>query len=78
MVAGTYELTEGEGEEWERAILFVRMYNSLEAVLGDPATSRQWLEADNKALSGKPADLICSREGLVRVLHYLEAQQGRA
>jgi uncharacterized protein (DUF2384 family) len=78
MVAGTYELTEGEGEAWQRAILFLRVYCSLEAVFGDPASSRQWLESDNKALSGSPADLICSRGGLERVLQYLDAQLGRA
>lgn len=77
MVGGNYALTQGKGKEWELAVLFVRMYRSLDAIFGHPATSRQWLESDNLALPGKPADLIRSTEGLVRVLHYLDAHRGR-
>jgi hypothetical protein len=78
MFEGTYALSEGEGEKWERAMLLVHLYQLLDTTFGGPPTARRWLQSDSKALSGRPADLICCREGLARVFHYLEAQQSRA
>ncbi|MFP3741297.1 MbcA/ParS/Xre antitoxin family protein, partial [Burkholderia sp. SIMBA_019] len=39
--------------------------------------ARLWLTHDNLALGGKPLELIRTTEGLVRVVHYLDATRGR-
>jgi transcriptional regulator with XRE-family HTH domain len=77
MVSGQYQLIPGRSKEWEFAILFVRMFRSLDAIFGHHDTALQWLRGDNLALHGRPLDLIQSAEGLVRVLHYLDAHRGR-
>lgn len=77
MVSGQYRLARERGKEWEIAVLFVRMYRSLDAIFGDSDTAQQWLGGDNLGLNGKPIDLIQTTEGLVRVLHYLDAHRGR-
>ena len=77
MVAGQYCVSPERSKEWDFAVLFVRMYRSLDAIFGHNDTALQWLAGDNIALSGKPANLIQSTEGLVRVLHYLDAHRGR-
>ena len=77
MFSGQYRLARERGKEWELAVLFVRMYRSMDAIFGHAETSRQWLNGDNLGLHGKPVDLIQTTEGLVRVLHYLDAHRGR-
>ena len=77
MFSGQYRLARERGKEWELAVLFVRTYRSLDAIFGHADTVRQWLNAENLGLSGKPVELIQSTEGLVRVLHYLDAHRGR-
>ena len=77
MFSGQYRLARERGKEWELAVLFVRMYRSLDAIFGQGDTARQWLNGENLALLGKPAELIQSAEGLVRVLYYLDAHRGR-
>lgn len=75
MYAGRYELEEG-AKEWELAVLFVRLYRSLDSIVGDDEAARAWLTGPNAALTGVPLDLIESAEGLVRVVHYLDAHRG--
>jgi len=77
MVSGQYQLARERGKEWEFAVLFVRMFRSLDAIFGHSDTAQQWLNGENRGLPGKPAELIQSAEGLVRVLHYLDAHRGR-
>ncbi|HYD62023.1 MAG TPA: antitoxin Xre/MbcA/ParS toxin-binding domain-containing protein [Noviherbaspirillum sp.] len=77
MFSGQYQLARERGKEWELAVLFVRMYRSLDAIFGHTETARQWLNGDNLGLQGKPLELIQTTEGLVRVLHYLDAHRGR-
>jgi transcriptional regulator with XRE-family HTH domain len=77
MFSGQYQVAPERSKEWDFAILFVRMYRSLDAIFGHNDTALQWLAGDNIALSGKPVNLIQSTEGLVRVLHYLDAHRGR-
>lgn len=77
MFSGQYRLARERGKEWELAVLFVRMYRSMDAIFGHGETSRQWLNGDNLGLQGKPVELIQTTEGLVRVLHYLDAHRGR-
>jgi hypothetical protein len=67
-----------ESKEGELALLFLRMYRSLDALVGgDDAKARAWLHADNDHLAGVPAERIRRAEGLVDVIHYLDAMRGR-
>lgn len=75
--AGTYLLSPERGKEWELGLLFVRVFRSLDAVLGHGEAARKWLKGNNLALNGRPADLMETTEGLIRVLHYLDAHRGR-
>ncbi|MDP9083876.1 MAG: XRE family transcriptional regulator [Pseudomonadota bacterium] len=77
MANGTYIL-ETHKKEWELGALFVRLFRSLDAVIGsNDSAARGWLTGQNHALGGRPADLIGSTEGLVRVVQYLDAARGR-
>jgi hypothetical protein len=58
-------------------MLFIRLFRSLDAIVGSREAARNWLNSENLALSGKPVDLIKTSEGLVRTLHYLDASRGR-
>jgi uncharacterized protein (DUF2384 family) len=75
--AGNYLLSPERAKEWEFALLFLRLFRSLDAILGHSEAARGWLAGNNTALNGRPADLIESTEGLIRVLHYLDAHRGR-
>ena len=59
------------------ALLFVRLYRSLGALVGNDADARMWLRDENLALGARPLELIRGAEGMVRVLQYLDASRGR-
>jgi len=64
------------GKAYELALLFIRLYRSLDAITGgDDAVSRRWLRAENTALGGIPAERIRSIDGLAHVLAYLDARR---
>ena len=58
------------------ALLFVRLFRSLDSIVGEEGTARAWLNSDNKGLNARPIELISQTEGLVRVVHYLDASRG--
>ena len=65
-------------KQGELALLFVRLYRSLDALVGgDDAQARAWLHAENSHLGGVPAEQIQRVEGLVDVIQYLDAMRGR-
>ncbi len=67
-----------ESKEGELALLFIRVYRSLDALVGgDDGKARQWLHADNDHLRGVPAERMRTVEGLVDVVQYLDAMRGR-
>jgi uncharacterized protein (DUF2384 family) len=72
---GTYMLDPNR-KEWDFALLFVRVFRSLDSIVGDESTARKWLGSDNLGLNAKPIELIRSTEGLVRVVQYLDASRG--
>lgn len=72
---GSY-LLDARRKEWEFALLFARLFRSLDALVGEASTARRWLRSDNQGLNGRPIDLIAQTEGLVRVVHYLDASRG--
>ena len=61
---------------FELAVLFVRLFRSLDAITGgDETVSRAWLKSFNTALDGKPLEKILSVVGLVDVIAYLDARR---
>src|SRR3954471_23184776 len=69
---------EPASKEGELALLFLRLYRSLDALVGgDDAKARLWLHAANDHLGGVPAERIRTVEGLVDVVPYLDAMRGR-
>jgi uncharacterized protein (DUF2384 family) len=72
---GEYKL-DTRRKEWELALLFIRVFRSLDSIVGNEHTARQWLNSDNRGLNGRPVDLIRQTEGLVRVVQYLDASRG--
>lgn len=68
-----------ESKRGELAMLFVRAYRGLFALVGGhEETMRHWMRTRNRHLSGVPAELIRSAEGLVSVVQYLDAMRGNA
>jgi hypothetical protein len=64
--------------EGELAALFIRLFRSLDALVGgDDAKARIWFHADNTHLGGAPAARVRTIEGLVDVVHYLDAMRGK-
>lgn len=65
-------------KEGELALLFLRLYRSLDALVGgDAEKARAWLRARNVHLSAVPLECIQSVAGLVRVDEYLDAVRGK-
>lgn len=66
-----------ESKEGELALLFLRVFRSLDGLLGgDGEQCRRWLRAYNRHVGGVPADLVQTAQGLVRVADYLDALRG--
>jgi hypothetical protein len=67
-----------ESKQGELALLFLRLFRSLDALVGgDEAKARAWLRAENDHLGGVPGERLRSVEGLVDVVQYLDAMRGR-
>lgn len=65
-----------QSKEGELALLLVRVYRSLDALVGTDASQRKaWLHGHNRALNGRPVDLIQRADGLVSVVNYLDAMR---
>lgn len=63
---------------FELALLFVRLFRSLDAITGgDEAVARAWLTADNTTLGAKPIELVLRVAGLTDVIAYLDARRAR-
>jgi uncharacterized protein (DUF2384 family) len=72
---GEYQLSQ-ERKEWEFALLLIRIFRSLDSIVGEQSTAQKWLKSENVGLRGRPIELICKIEGLVRVSQYLDASRG--
>lgn len=69
---------EPESTSWQLAALFVRLFRSLDAIVGsDDAAARAWLRSENLGLGGVPRELIREVAGLVRTVDYLDAARAR-
>ena len=66
-------------KEGELALLLVRVYRSLDTLVGnDAAQCKAWLESPNRALNGRPRELLERADGRVAVLAYLDAMRAPA
>jgi hypothetical protein len=75
MRSGHYTLQRGQ-KPFELAILFVRFYRSLDAIVGgDWEVARAWLKNPNTALDSEPLALIQTVPGLMNAIHYLDARR---
>ena len=69
-------LLERGTKPFELAVLFVRLYRSLDAIVGgDETVARAWLRNENTALDGKPIEKIQTVAGLVDAIAYLDARR---
>ena len=67
---------EPASKEGELALLLVRVYRSLDALVGTDDAKRQlWMTGFNKGLNGVPLQLIQRVEGLVATLAYLDGMR---
>ncbi len=63
-------------KSFELALLFVRLYRSLDALVGgDDAAAAAWLTSRNTALNGVPVEMIQSVSGLINVISYLDSRR---
>lgn len=78
LVAGARTI-DPESKEGELALILVRVYRSLDALVGtDDAQRKAWMEGYSRALNGRPKDLIQRADGLVAVVSYLDAMRAPA
>jgi len=67
-----------ETKEGELALLLLRVFRSLDALVGGETESlRAWLRADNLHLAGVPLERMKTIQGLVDVAVYLDAMRGK-
>lgn len=71
-----YKLTPSNSSEWERSVLFFRIFRSLDSIVGNTEDAQTWLRGDNRAFGCPPIERIKSIEGLVKVVNYLDASRG--
>jgi hypothetical protein len=75
MRSGDYLLQRGQ-KPFELAVLFVRLYRSLDAIVGgDDAVAGSWLKNRNTVLDAEPLALIQTVPGLMNVIQYLDARR---
>ena len=75
MRQGDYQLDKAQ-KPFELAVLFVRLYRSLDAVVGgDDKVAGVWLANHNTALNATPLELIQTVSGLTNVIQYLDARR---
>jgi len=67
-----------EKKEGELALLFVRLFRSLDALVGgSEKKARAWFSSENTHISGIPKERVQTVEGLVHVAQYLDAMRGK-
>ncbi|MBX6323497.1 MAG: DUF2384 domain-containing protein [Rhodospirillaceae bacterium] len=75
MKRGMYAL-EPDSKAFELAVLFVRLYRSLDAITGgDENVAGRWITSTNTVLGAPPIEKMRTVAGLVDVLAYLDARR---
>ena len=67
------------GKDYELALLLIRIYRALYAILGGNREQMQhWLQTPNRHLQeASPLEQLQRLEGIVMVMRYLDAMRGR-
>jgi DNA-binding XRE family transcriptional regulator len=74
MKKGDYAL-QADTKPFELGVLFVRLFRSLDAIVGgDEAVSRAWFANPNLTLGATPAEKVRTVAGLTDVIAYLDAR----
>jgi hypothetical protein len=61
---------------FELGVLFVRLFRSLDAIVGgDETVARAWIKNPNLALEGRPLEKIMTIAGLFDVIAYLDSRR---
>ena len=77
-IASGQKQFEPGSKPWQLAALFVRLFRSLDAIVGsDDDAARAWMRGANSGLGGVPLDLVHDPAGLVRIVDYLDAARAR-
>ncbi|HSQ63518.1 MAG TPA: antitoxin Xre-like helix-turn-helix domain-containing protein [Polyangiaceae bacterium] len=72
------KLLDAQSKEGELALLLVRVFRSLDALVGgSDAKARAWFGAHNVHLGGVPRERVQTALGLVEVAQYLDAMRGK-
>lgn len=75
MKRGEFGLEPGT-KPFELAVLFVRLFRSLDAITGgDRKVAATWLANPNTALDARPIEKLQTVSGLVDVIAYLDARR---
>ena len=65
-------------KEGEIALLLLRVYRSLNAMVGNNhEKAKLWLNSQNKYFKNKPIEEMKTIPGLISVLNYLDAMRGK-
>ena len=71
MKEGGYELA---GKPLELALCLIRIFRSLDAIVGgDSASLKGWMANRNDVLGAAPGTLILTATGLIEVMQYLDS-----
>lgn len=77
LIQGT-KLISPDTKEGEIALLLLRLYRSLNAMLGNNhEKAKLWLNSRNKYFENKPIEEIKTISGLINVLNYLDTMRGK-
>lgn len=61
---------------FELGVLFVRLFRSLDAIVGgDETVARAWIKNPNVALDARPLEKIITIAGLIDVIAYLDSRR---
>lgn len=75
MKRGDFGLDPGT-KPFELAVLFVRLFRSLDAIAGgDEKVAASWLANPNTVLDARPIEKVQTVSGLVDVIDYLDARR---
>lgn len=65
-----------QSEPGRRALILIRIYQSLEVLVGgDSQLLQQWMTGNNQGIQGVPSEQIQTPEGMATILSYLEAMR---
>jgi hypothetical protein len=77
LVAGTRSI-DPASKEGQLAAMLIRIFRSLDALLGDSIAHSEWMRAHTTALNGKAIDLIKTPAGITHTLDYLDGMRAAA